>query len=192
ASVPFLVGSLPLWIRSLEERFKTFSFVTLPLPPLSERVWSFVSYRLPVVLGVYFDNTTKPTVPHLAWLLVPVQLSSLWVLWRLSRGAPSTSLRRGAKLLLLLGFVFLFIYFASPFSGVNTQRYLIPLYTLITVGPALVVHELARSRRLPALLFGFAVLALYAIPTLGSARLLDAKALRAYRQARAQEERLLE
>jgi 4-amino-4-deoxy-L-arabinose transferase-like glycosyltransferase len=191
ASAPFLVGSLPLWIRSVEERFKTFSFATPPLPALSARVWTLVSYRLPVVLGVYFDNSTKLTIPYLAWLLVPIQLSSLWVLWRLSRAAPSNPLRRGARLLLLLGSVFLLLYFASPFSGVNTQRYLIPLYTVITVAPALVAHELARSRRLPALLFGFTVLALYAIPTIGSARLLDAQALRAYRQARGQEKRLL-
>jgi hypothetical protein len=191
AVVPFLIGSLPLWVRSIEVRFKTFSFVTLPLPSFSERVWNLVSYRLPVVLGVYFDNTTKPTLPYLAWLLVPMQLSSLLVLWRLSRGTASTGLQRAARLLVLLTVVFLLIYLASPFSGVNTQRYLIPLYTVLTIGPALVACELARSWRAPAMVFGSTMIGLCVIPTLGSARLLDPEALQAYREARAQEERLL-
>jgi 4-amino-4-deoxy-L-arabinose transferase-like glycosyltransferase len=191
AGVPFLVGSLPLWVRSLEVRFKTFSFVSLPLPSLSERVWTLVSYRLPVVLGVYFDNTTKPTLPYFAWLLVPIQLLSLLVLWSLSRSTASSALRCGARLMLLLTVFFLLIYLGSPFSGVNTQRYLIPLYTVLTIGPALVACELARSRRASAMLFGFTMLALCTIPTLGSARLLNPEALAAYEQARAQEERLL-
>ncbi len=191
ASLPFLLGSLPFWVRSFELRFKTFMIATPEVPPFAERLLAFVTYRLPVVVGVYFDNTKMPTLPYFAWLLVPIQLASLLVLWRLARGASPSSVRRGARFMLVFAGLFLLIYLASPFSGTNTQRYLIPLYTFLTVGPAIVVHELARSRRLAAAAFAGVVLALYTIPTLRNVRIFDPEALRIYWLERASEAKLL-
>jgi hypothetical protein len=91
----------------------------------------------------------------------------------------------------LLAVTFPVIYLASPFSGPNTQRYLIPLYTVLTLAPAFLVHDLGRSRRFPAAVLGCTLVALYAIPTIRGTKILNSEALRVYRQERAQEQRLL-
>jgi hypothetical protein len=152
--LPFFLGSLPFWVGSIEARFKTFEIATPPLPPFSERLWTFLTYRLPVVVGIYFDNTSITTLPYLAWLLIPIQLAALIVTVKLSRESCPPRLRRGARLLLLLAVTSPVIYLASPFSGPKTQRYLIPLYTVLTLAPAFLVHDLGRSRPFPAAVSG--------------------------------------
>jgi F5/8 type C domain-containing protein/dolichyl-phosphate-mannose-protein mannosyltransferase len=189
--LPFLLGSLPFWVGSIEARLKTFEIATPPLPPFPVRVWTFLTYRLPVVVGIYFDNTRVTTLPYLAWLIIPIQLAALVVTAKLSRGSCPPRLRRAARLLLLLAVTFPVIYLASPFSGLNTERYLIPLYTVLTLAPALLVHDVGRSRRFPAAILGGTLVALYAIPTIRGAKILNPETLRVYRQERAQEQRLL-
>ncbi len=191
AAPPFFLASLPFWIGSIESRFR--DLVVPPvLPPLSDRLWTFLTYRLPVVVGIYFDNTNIATLPYLAWLLVPIQLAALGVTAWLSGSSRSPRLRSAARLLLLLTAAFPIVYFASPFSGVNTQRYLIPLYTVLTLAPALLIHELGRSRPFPARILGCTLLALYAIPTIREARVLNPDLLAAYRQERRQEAQMFE
>jgi hypothetical protein len=191
AGLPFFLGSLPFWVGSIEARFKTFEIATPPMPAFSERLWTFLTYRLPVVVGIFFDNTRITTLPYLAWLLIPIQLAALIVTLRHSRSSCPPRLRRAARLLLLLAVTFPVIYLVSPFSGANTQRYLIPLYTVLTLAPALLVHNLGHSRRFPAVVLGCTLVALNAIPTIRGAKIVNSEALRVYRQEREQERRLL-
>jgi Dolichyl-phosphate-mannose-protein mannosyltransferase/F5/8 type C domain len=182
----FLLGSAPFWYGTILFHFDTFR-VTGPLAtPLGPRVTRLLAYRLPIVLGVAFDRGTVPTVPLLSWLIVPLQGSALaFVAWQARASAPAAA-RRAARLL-LIGVLMLFsTYLASSFSAANTQRYLVPLYTVLTIAPALFYSQLGVA----GIVLSSTLLALQAAPDLLQAPVLDPKAVAQYRAERASESRM--
>jgi hypothetical protein len=184
----FLIGSAPFWYGTILHHFDTFYVTGAQATPFGPRVARVVAYRLPIILGVTFDGGTVPTVPFLSWLIVPLQGAALaFVAWSARASAPPAP-RRGARLL-LIGVLMLFaIYLASSFSATNTQRYLVPLYTLLAIAPALFYSQLGGA----GVVLASTLLALQAAPDLLEARVLDREALAQYRAERASEGRLFE
>jgi len=187
----FLAGSLPFWIGTIQSRFATFAIATLPEPPFSSRLGLLVSYRLPIVLGIHYDRSRLPTLPAFGWLLLFIQLGALSTLVTFARSPTPSPLRGAARLLLWIGAAFFVAYLGSPFSGADTQRYLIPLYTVLSIAPALLIAYLGGATSRGGIVVGVLVLALQTIPTIGAMRVLHPKAFRQYRQERDQEMRLL-
>jgi F5/8 type C domain/Dolichyl-phosphate-mannose-protein mannosyltransferase len=187
----FLVGSLPFWIGTVRSHFGTFAFGSPPLPPFWFRVWRLVTYRLPIVVGVRFDNSLRPTLPGVAWLVLFIQLAALASLVALSRRSTEPPLRRAARLLLLIGAVFFAVYLASPYSGIETQRYLIPLYTVLCVAPALLIACFQGAASRAGVAVGVVVLALQAVPMIATMKIFNPADLRLYRHERMEEARLL-
>jgi dolichyl-phosphate-mannose-protein mannosyltransferase/F5/8 type C domain-containing protein len=187
----FLIGSLPFWIGTIRSHFATFSIASLPKLPFSVRFWQLITYRLPIVLGIRFDSPLRPTLPGIGWLLLFLQLGALGALVTLSRPSIAPPLRRAARLLLLIGTAFFAVYLASPFSGVDTQRYLIPLYTVLCVAPALLIACLGGGASRPGVAVGAVLVALQTAPTIRTMKILSPGDLRLYQQGRSQEARLL-
>jgi 4-amino-4-deoxy-L-arabinose transferase-like glycosyltransferase len=189
----FLLFSAPFWIGSVESSFRTFVFDTPPEPDFWFRLTRLLTYRLPIVLGVLFDNTQITTLPAVAWLLVPIHAAALVVLLGFARSANFHRRRRAARLLLAIVGAFFVTYLGSPFSGAETQRYLIPLYTVVIAAPAFLILWLElNSRRKMAITVGLLALALQVIPTVRAARLFNPGELRRYRMNRRDEERLFQ
>jgi hypothetical protein len=184
----FLLGSAPFWYGTILFHFDTFR-VTGPLAtPFGPRVARLLAYRLPIVLGVAFDGGTVPTVPLLSWLIVPLQGAALaFVAWQ-ARPSARAPMRRAARLLLLGTLTLFSTYLASSFSAADTQRYLVPLYTVLAIAPALFYSQLGGA----GIVLASTLLALQAVPDLLQARVLDAEALAQYRAQRASEGRLFE
>lgn len=191
AGPPFLLASGPFWYGTILAHFDTFLVAAPPSPRFARRLHRLFSYRLPIVLGIHFDGGTRPTVPVLGWLLLPIQLTALGAVAWLARPAEPQRRRRAARLLLLIAAMLLAVYLASPFSGADTQRYLMPLYTLLVIAPALLVERLraAAAGRIAAGV-GLALLALQAVPAVRGAKALDPVELARYRAEREQERRL--
>src|SRR5262249_19233087 len=140
-------------------------------------------YRLPIVLGITFDGTTNPTIPVLSWLLLPIQLAAIGVTVSLARSSAEPRLRRAARLLLLIGVMLFAVYLPSAFSSADTQRYLVPLYTVLTIAPALLVGRLGRA----GVALGLVTLALQAMPAFLEVSLFHSEALAEYEHERADE-----
>jgi F5/8 type C domain-containing protein/dolichyl-phosphate-mannose-protein mannosyltransferase len=186
SGAPFFIGSAPFWYGTFQSHFETF-FVTAPLPPrFSQRLSRLLAYRLPILLGIRFDGGTVPTVPVLSWLLLPIQLGALGVTISMALGSSAPHLRRAARLLSLVAVMFFAVYLPSPFSGADTQRYLVPLYTVLAIAPAVVVVRLGRAGSA----LGFLLLALQAVPAVREADILDPDALRRYQEDRERESRI--
>ena len=185
---PFFVGSVPFWYGTFQSNFETF-FVTAPHPPrFSERLSRLLDYRLPIVLGIRFDGGTVPTLPVLSWLLLPIQLGAFGVTVSIARGSSAPRVRRAARLLVLVTVMLFAVYLPSPFSGADTQRYLVPLYTLLVIAPALLVVRLGRAGSA----LGLLLLALQTVPAVREADILDPEALRRYEEDRARESRIFQ
>src|SRR5262249_22022611 len=148
-------------------------------------------YRLPIVLGIRFDNSLRPTLPAVGWLLLVLQLSALGSLLTLSRPSIAPPLRRAARLLLSIGTAFFAVYLASPFSGADTQRYLIPLYTVLCVAPALLILRLGGAAGRWGVAVGTVLVVLQATPTVRAMKILNPGDLRRYQQERGNEAHLL-
>jgi F5/8 type C domain/Dolichyl-phosphate-mannose-protein mannosyltransferase len=186
----FFLASAPFWYGTILAHFDTFLVTAPPSPPFGQRLSRLFNYRLPIVLGVSFDGGAIPTLPVVAWLLVPIQLAALaaTIVSALAAGEPR--LRRAARLLLLITATLFLVYLPSPFSGANTQRYLVPLYTFLVIAPALLIHRLARLRPRAATALGVSLLALQVVPSIRDANVFDREDLRRYQADRAQEQRL--
>ncbi len=184
----FLLGSAPFWYGTILFHFDTFHVTGPPGARFAPRVTRLFGYRLPIVLGVAFDGGNAPTVPLLSWLILPLQSAALaFVAWQARPSAPAAA-RRAARLL-LLGVLMLFsIYLASSFSSADTQRYLVPLYTVLAIAPALFYSQLGRA----GVVLASTLLALQAVPDFLHARVLDPDALAQYRAERASESRMFE
>ncbi len=188
----FFLASAPFWYDTILTHFGTFLFGPPPSPRFGQRLSRLLAYRLPIVLGIHLDGGNRPTVPVLAWLLAPIQLAALGTVAWLSRPSAAARLRRAARLLLLFTAVLFAVYLASPFSGTDTQRYLVPLYTLLAIAPALLVERLRAASTHVAAGVGIVLLALQAIPSIREATALNPAALGRYRAEREQEQRLFQ
>ena len=186
AGLPFLVGSAPFWYGTVQAQFATFDVASPPAMRFAHRLGRLLAYRLPIVLGIHFDGGTEPTLPRVAWAIAPIQAAAIAMTVWLARPASAPRLRRGARLLLLLTVMLFAVYLASPFSGTDTQRYLVPLYTTLTIAPALLASQLGRG----GFFAGLALLVLQLVPAIREADVLDAASLHRYREAMASEERL--
>lgn len=186
AAPAFFIGSAPFWYGTVQSSFATFDVAAPPGPRFSRRLSRLLVYRLPIVLGICLDGTTISTIPGFSWLLLPIQLGALAVAASAARGSTEPHLRRGARLLLLIGAMLLAVYLPSPFSGADTQRYLVPLYTVLTIAPALLVIRAGRA----GVALGGLLLALQAAPSLLQVNLFRPAALREYEKERAQESRI--
>jgi hypothetical protein len=186
AGAAFFFASAPFWYGTLVNHFQTFVVATPHARPFGFRLRRLLNYRLPIVLGVHFDGTSTPTIPVAAWLTVPIQIVALGLTaWSARPSAPLRE-RRGARLLIVFTAVLFAVYLASNFSSADTQRYLVPFYTVLVLAPALFIAPLGR--------FGLAaaasLLLLQAVPAIREIPVLDAADRTAYRNDRAQEERL--
>src|SRR5262249_36765061 len=79
-------------------------------------------------------------------------------------------------------------YLASDFSSADTQRYLVPFYTVLAIAPALLVQQLGRK----GVAVGLCILALQAIPAIRDIPAFDSRELADYRADRAGESQLVE
>ncbi len=183
AGIPFLAASAPFWYGTIQARFGTFLVATPPTRRFGRRLSRLLAYRLPIVLGITFDGTTTPTIPVLSWLLLPIQVGALGVTALLARSSAEPRLRRAARLLLLVGVMLFVVYLPFPFSSPDTQRYLVPLYTVLTIAPALLVVRLGRA----GVALGLVTLALQAVPAFSQVSLFRPAALKEYEQERAEE-----
>jgi len=184
----FLLGSAPFWYGTIRFHFDTFLVTGPPAKKLGPRLWRVLTYRLPVVLGMVFDGGNTATVPFLSWLIAPIQLVALgFVAWS-ARSASEPRLRRGARLLLLVAAMLFATYLPSSFSAADTQRYLVPLYTVLVIAPGLWLAGLARA----GMVIGAALVALQAVPAILQADVLDPAEASHYRAERAAESRLFE
>jgi hypothetical protein len=189
----FLLCSAPFWVGTAESALGTFVIRTPPEPDVWFRLTRLLTYRIPIVLGIYFDNTQIATLPAAAWLLVPIHLAALVVLIRFSRSANFHRRRRAARLLLAITGTFFVTYLGSPFSGAETQRYLIPLYTVVIIAPAFLIYWLQlHNRHGVAITVGLIALALQTVPTIRAAKLFNPGELKRYRVNRRDEERLFQ
>jgi len=73
----FFVGSAPFWYGTIRFHFDTFLVTGPPAKRFGHRVTRLLGYRLPIVLGMFFDGGNTATVPYLSWLIAPIQLISL-------------------------------------------------------------------------------------------------------------------
>jgi hypothetical protein len=186
AGAAFFLASAPFWYGTLVHHFQTFVVATPHARPFGFRLRRLFYYRLPIVLGIHFDGTATPTIPVAAWLIVPIQAAALgFAAWSARPSAPLRE-RRGARLLLLLTAVLFAVYLASNFSSADTQRYLVPFYTVLVIAPALFLAPRGRF----GLAATAALLLLQAVPAIREIPVLDAADRAAYRNDRAQEERL--
>jgi hypothetical protein len=192
ASIPFLVASFPFWLETVRTHFTTFFVAAPPAPPFAKRLGPLLQYRLAIVLGVYLDGTEEGALPYVSWGLALIQAAGLVFLFKLASGRGDARQRQGAKLLLFFAVATLAIYLSSSFSGANTQRYLVPLYMLLVVSPALLIAALEERSRAAATALGLVLIGLQTIPTLRSAPLLDAPQLRKYRAERENDRRLFD
>jgi F5/8 type C domain-containing protein/dolichyl-phosphate-mannose-protein mannosyltransferase len=183
---PFFIGSAPFWYGTFQSHFATFLVAAPPGLRFGHRLSRLLLYRLPIVLGIRFDGGLVPTLPVLAWLLLPIQLGALAATTSMALGSSPPRARRGARLLLLVAAMLFAVYLPSPFSGADTQRYLVPLYTVLAIAPALLVVSLGRA----GIALGFLLLALQAVPSFLAANVLDPAALRRYQEDRSQESRI--
>ena len=184
----FLLGSAPFWYGTILYHFDTFHVTGPPEVHFGPRVTRLLGYRLPIVVGVAFDGGTVPTVPFLSWLIVPLQVAALaFLAWQARASAPA-ALRRAARLLLLGTLMLFSTYLASSFSAADTQRYLVPLYTVLAIAPALFYSRLGGA----GIVLASTLLALQAVPDLLQARVLDPDAAAQYRAQRASESRMFE
>ncbi len=184
----FLLASAPFWYGTILYHFDTFHVTGPPEADFGPRVTRLLGYRLPIVLGVAFDGGAVPTVPFLSWLIVPLQGAALaFLAWQARASAPA-AVRRAARLLLLGALMLLSTYLASSFSAADTQRYLVPLYTLLGIAPALFYSQLGRV----GVVLAATLRALQAVPDVLQARILDPNAVALYRAERASESRMFE
>jgi 4-amino-4-deoxy-L-arabinose transferase-like glycosyltransferase len=188
AGLAFFVGSAPFWYGTIQSHFGSFDITGPPAPRFSRRLSRMLTYRLPIVLGIRLDGGSVTTVPVLAWLIAPIQAAALVGIVWLARPAASARLRHAARLLLLVTVTLFVVYLASPFSGVDTQRYLVPFYTTLTIAPALVVGQLGR----PGVALGLTLLVLQLVPSIREADIFDAQARQRYRDDLAAENRLFD
>ena len=186
----FFLASAPFWYGTILAHFDTFLVTAPPPAPFAGRLSRLLYYRLPIVLGVTLDGGTKPTVPVVAWLIVPIQLAAFVATLSSAWAAPEAAARRGARLLLLIGAMLVLVYLASPFSGADTQRYLVPLYTLLAIAPAVLVARLAGSRRYAGAAMGLLLVLLQAVPSIRGADVFESGAVAHYRADRAREQRM--
>ena len=146
-----------------------------------------------IVLGVYLDGGDKGALPYVSWGLALIQAAGVGFLFTLAAGRGTVRQKRqGARLLLSFAVATFAIYLSTSFSGANTQRYLVPLYTLLSVSPALLIGALQERSRPAGMALGLAVLALQTAPTLLTAPLLDTTQLRTYRAERENDRHLFE
>jgi hypothetical protein len=181
-----------LWLETARTHFATFIVAAPPAWSLGKKLDALFRYRLEIILGVYLDGGDQGALPYVSWALAAIQVAGVAFLFRLAAGYGSARQRRGARLLLSFALATFAIYLATSFSGANTQRYLVPLYTLLVVSPALLIGGLGERSRVAAVALGLTLLALQTVPTLQSAPLLDAAQLRAYRAERENDRRLFE
>jgi hypothetical protein len=192
AALPFFIASFPLWLETARTHFATFIVAAPPAWSLAKKLDALFQYRLAIVLGVYLDGGNKGALPYVSWGLALVQVAGLGFLFALATGRGTARQRQGARLLLSFAVATFAIYLSTSFSGANTQRYLVPLYTLISVSPALLIGALQERSRPLGMALGLTVLALQTVPTLLTAPLLDATQLRTYRAERENDRRLFE
>jgi F5/8 type C domain/Dolichyl-phosphate-mannose-protein mannosyltransferase len=183
AGIAFLAGSAPFWYGAIQAHFGTFLVTAPPARSFGHRLSRLLAYRLPIVLGITLDGTTNATIPVLSWLLLPIQLGALGVTASLARSSGEPRLRRAARLLLVIGAMLFAVYLPSAFSSADTQRYLVPLYAVLTIAPALLVVRLGRA----GVALGLVTVALQAVPAFLEVKLFDSAALEEYEQARAEE-----
>lgn len=180
AGIPFLLGSAPLWIACLHSGFAPFAVEPPHDRPLAAKLAALLVMRLPVLLGMTLSGEAAPRIPLHAWPLAALQLASVALLGRLAAGraGEAPALRRFARLLVVFTVFSLAVYLGTAFSVAATERYLIPLYTVLVPAPAILVGSLHRRG---AAAIGLAAVALQAGPAVRAATLLDPEALRAYR-----------
>ena len=153
AALVFLAGSLPVWVHQLTHRFDTFSLVSEGPTGASAGValHNLVVWHLPKLAGV------RDLVGEQAMTLGPLGVAvglviagavaiqivgRLWDLLELLRGRREGP---GAEVLLVILVVILALYLPSRYGTWNTQRYLLPLYTVLI--PLTAVAWLALARR---------------------------------------------
>jgi hypothetical protein len=192
AALPFFIASVPLWLETARTHFATFLVAAPPAWSLGKKLHALFQYRLEIILGVYLDGGDRGALPYASWGLAAIQVAGVAFLLKLAAGDGSARQRQGARLLLSFAMATFAIYLSTSFSGANTQRYLVPLYTLLIVSPAILIGALEERSRTAAVTLGLALLALQTVPTLLSAPLLDAAQLRSYRAERENDRRLFE
>jgi hypothetical protein len=192
AAIPFFIASLPFWFETLRTHFATLIVAAPPAWSLGKKLGALFQYRLAIILGVYLDGADKGALPYVSWGLAVVQLAGLAFLFKLAAGHGTVRQRQGARLLLFFAVATFGIYLSTSFSGAGTQRYLVPLYTLLVVSPALLVSAVEERSRPGAMALGLALIAVQTLPTLSSVTLFDAERLRVYRAERENDQRLFE
>ena len=192
SSVPFFLASFPLWIETLRTHFTTFAVAAPPNPGLTKKLAALLQYRLAIILGVYLDGGSEAAIPYFGWGLAFIQAAGLAFLFALAVGRGDVRQRRVARLLLFFVTATFAIYLSTSFSGANTQRYLVPLYTVLVLSPAILIGAVEKQSRPAALAVGLVLLGLQTVPTLRSAALLDGQQLRTYRAERENDRRLFD
>lgn len=179
----FVLGSAPFWY---EVATNGFALASNPKPVLfAERLTETLQTRLPMILA--------SSGPLAKWLIA-AHVASLGILLTIAL-RPNGAKPRAARLLVAYGAIAFLGYVASPFSGVKTLRYLIPLYTVFMIAPALALGELASGgsvvRRGSAVAIGLAMLASQAGPAIARAPVLDRVQLAHYLDGAESDRRLL-
>jgi hypothetical protein len=139
AALPFFITSFPLWFETARTHFATFIVAAPPAWSLAKKLDALFQYRLAIILGVYLDGGDKGALPYVSWGLALIQAVGIGFLFTLAAGRGTVRQRHGARLLLSFAVATFAIYLSTSFSGANTQRYLVPLYTLLSVSPALLI-----------------------------------------------------
>jgi hypothetical protein len=190
AGVPFLLGSAPYWYETFTTRFATMAVGHPDVPPFLERLAAMVSYRLPIILGITSDGTKTALIPYATWLILPIQAGGLLATASLAWGKADVPIRRAARLVLIFTVVMFSVYLASPFSGTNTQRYLVPLYIVLAIGPALLIHRLGGSKVRWGAALGLVLIVLHLIPTVRTATIAVPERRERYRLVRSEEQQV--
>ncbi len=189
----FMLASAPFWYVSVLTRFDTLFVVGAPPPPFRARLVRAIVYRLPIVLGIRLDGGVVSTWPGgIAWSIAAIQAGAVGLLLRSAWRTDAAPERRAARLLLLFTTTLFAVYLISPFSGADTQRYLVPFYTVLAVAPALLVVRVGQSAPGLAAALGIALVVLQLVPTIREADALAPEDRARYHAERASERKLFD
>ena len=138
-TLAFILGSSPFWIYNLSHDFASFHmFQSKGETEFGKNLYKFFYYHLPVILGARDINNGILNG-------VTLGLYGFSALWLFTR-RHSRSFRLPMLFLLLLPLIFAF----SRFGSLNTQRYLLPLYSVIPLFLAQTVVTLKVKNRVLA------------------------------------------
>lgn len=146
----FVIGSLPFWIYNVIHDFASLSiFFKKADVNLWKNILAFFQYKLPVILGV------RENAPFF-WKIFSLSFFVLTTLWLCTRKHP--------KALWIPLFLFLLIIYlqSSSFYGKeNTERHLLPLYSIIPLFLARAYQTLKEKSQWLSLSFLVILLAIF-------------------------------